>query len=292
MSLRFPSQGERIFRGMNGIILLVISLLFLIPFLTVFMTSFVSEREYIERGPFILFPQTFDFGAYKMLLFQGTAVLKAYRITMFRTVVGTVLQVLTTAGLAYGLSKAHLTGRKFLISALVFCIIFPVQIIPLFLLNKSLGLIDSVWALIWPRLINTQYVFIMMAFFRQIPASLEESGRLDGCSTFQSFFRIVLPLSVASLVTIGLFYAVWQWNDWFDAAMFLISQNKLPVQNLLRTILLSSTMSEVITTGQSPPPGEAIKGAVIVISTLPILLAYPYIQKYFVKGMMIGSVKG
>ncbi len=292
MSLRFPSKGEKIFRIVNAGVLILISLLFLIPFLTVFMTSFVSEQEYIQRGPFILIPHTIDWGAYKMLLFQGKAVFNAYKITVFRTFLGTVVQVLATSLLAYGLSKSHLPGRKILISALVLCIVFPVQIIPLFLLNKSLGLIDSVWSLIWPRLINTQYVFIMMAFFRQIPDSLEESARLDGCSLYQTFLRIILPLSLPSLVTIGLFYAVWQWNDWFDAAMFLISQDKLPVQNLLRTILLSSTMSEVITTGQSPPPGEAIKGAVIVISTLPILLAYPFIQKYFVKGMMIGSVKG
>ncbi|MBB6479981.1 carbohydrate ABC transporter permease [Spirochaeta isovalerica] len=292
MSAIFPTRGEKIFRGFNGSLLILISLLFLVPFLTVFMTSFLSEQEYIQRGPFVLFPEKFDFGAYKMLLFQGDAVLTAYKNTIFRTVVGTILQVGATSLLAYGLSKSDLPGRKIVISALIICIVFPVQIIPLFLLNKSLGLIDSIWSLIWPRLINTQYVFIMMAFFRQIPASLEESAKLDGCSVFQTFVRIILPLSLPSLVTIGLFYAVWQWNDWFDAAMFLISQGKLPVQNLMRTILLSSTMSEVITTGQTPPPGEAIKGAVIVISTLPILAAYPFIQKYFVKGMMIGSVKG
>lgn len=292
MSYRFPTAGERCFRFVNAGLLILMSLLFLIPFLTVLMTSFVSEQEYLARGPFILFPQKIDLGAYKMLLFQGDAVLKAYWITIARTVLGTALQVLATSLLAYGLSKSWLPGRKIIISALVLCIVFPVQIIPLFLMNKSLGLIDSFWSLIWPRLINTQYVFIMMAFFRQIPESLEESARLDGCKVHQVFFRIILPLSLPSLVTIGMFYAVWQWNDWFDAAMFLISQDKLPVQNLMRTILLSSSMSEVITTGQTPPPGEAIKGAMIVISTLPILMGYPYIQKYFVKGMMIGSVKG
>lgn len=292
MSAIFPTRGEKIFRRINGILLIIISLLFLVPFLTVLMTSFLTEQEYLRRGAFILIPERFDFSAYRMLLFQGTAVLKAYGNTLFRTAVGTILQVAATSLLAYGLSKPDLPGRKFIISALILCIVFPVQIIPLFLLNKSLGLIDSIWSLIWPRLINTQYVFIMMAFFRQIPSSLEESARLDGCSVFQTFVRIILPLSLPSLVTIGLFYAVWQWNDWFDAAMFLISQGKLPVQNLMRTILLSSTMSEVLTVGQTPPPGEAIKGAMIIISTLPILMAYPFIQKYFVKGMMIGSVKG
>lgn len=292
MSVKFPTKGEKVFRMVNGMFLIIISLLFLLPFLTVFATSFVSEQEYILRGPFILFPKKIDFGAYKMLLFQGTAVLNAYKITLFRTVLGTLLQVLTTALLAYGLSKANLPGRKIVITALIVCIIFPVQIVPLFLLNKNLGLIDSTWSLIWPRLVNTQYVFIMMAFFRQIPSSLEESAKLDGCSVLATFFRIVLPLSIASMVTIGLFYAVWQWNDWFDSAIFLISQSKLPVQNLLRTILLSSTMSEVLTPGVTPPPGEALKGAVIVISTLPILCVYPFIQQYFVKGMMVGSVKG
>lgn len=292
MSVRFPTKGEKIFGVFNSTLLIIISLLFLLPFLTVFTTSFISEQEYIQRGPFILFPRKIDFGAYKMLLFQGMAVFNAYKITIFRTVIGTIFQVMSTALFAYGLSKATLPGRKLVISALLLCIIFPVQIVPLFLLNKNLGLIDSVWTLIWPRLINTQYVFIMMAFFRQIPVSLEESAKLDGCSVFTTFFRIVLPLSIASLVTIGLFYAVWQWNDWFDSAIFLITQSKLPVQNLLRTILLSSTMAEVLTPGVSPPPGEAIKGAVIVISTVPILCAYPFIQQYFVKGMMIGSVKG
>lgn len=292
MSTMLQSKGERAFRIFNAILLTVISALFLLPFLTVLTTSFVSSQEYTQRGPFILFPQHFDFGAYKMLLFQGQAVLNAYKITLMRTVVGTFLQLMVTALLAYGLSKADLPGRRLIITALVFVIVFPVQIIPLFLLNKSLGLIDSFWSLIFPRLVNTQYVFIMMAFFRQIPPSLEESAKIDGANYLQIFFKIVLPLSLASFATIGLFYAVWQWNDWFDAAMFIIDAAKLPVQNLMRTVVLSSTMAEVITPGQLPPPGEAIKGAMIIISTLPILLVYPFVQKYFVKGFMIGSMKG
>ncbi|GAK57589.1 ABC transporter, Permiase [Candidatus Vecturithrix granuli] len=292
MSTILQSKGERTFRMFNAILLTVISALFLLPFLTVLTTSFVSSQEYTQRGPFILFPQHFDFGAYKMLLFQGMAVLNAYKITLMRTVIGTFLQLMVTALLAYGLSKTDLPGRRLIITLLVFVIVFPVQIIPLFLLNKSLGLIDSFWSLIFPRLVNTQYVFIMMAFFRQIPPSLEESAKIDGANYLQIFFKIILPLSLASFATIGLFYAVWQWNDWFDAAMFIIDAAKLPVQNLMRTVVLSSTMAEVMTPGQLPPPGEAIKGAMIIISTLPILMIYPFVQKYFVKGFMIGSVKG
>ncbi|PID55618.1 ABC transporter permease [candidate division KSB3 bacterium] len=292
MSTIHQSRGERIFRIVNILILTAISVLFLLPFLTVLTTSFVSSQEYTQRGPFILFPHHFDIGAYKMLLFQGAAVLNAYKITLLRTILGTTLQLLVTALLAYGLSKADLPGRRLIISLLVFVIVFPVQIIPLFLLNKSLGIIDSFWSLIFPRLVNTQYVFIMMAFFRQIPVSLEESAKIDGANYIDVFFRIILPLSLPAFATIGLFYAVWQWNDWFDAAMFIIDAAKLPVQNLMRTVVLSSTMAEVMTPGQSPPPGEAIKGAMIIISTLPILLAYPFVQKYFVKGFMIGSVKG
>lgn len=292
MSTMLQSKGERTFRIFNALLLTIISALFLLPFLTVLTTSFVSSQEYTQRGPFILFPQHFDFGAYKMLLFQGKAVLNAYKITLLRTVIGTFLQLMVTALLAYGLSKADLPGRRLIITLLVFVIVFPVQIIPLFLLNKSLGLIDSFWSLIFPRLVNTQYVFIMMAFFRQIPPNLEESAKIDGANYLQIFFKIVLPLSLASFATIGLFYAVWQWNDWFDAAMFIIDAAKLPVQNLMRTVVLSSTMAEVMTPGQLPPPGEAVKGAMIIISTLPILMVYPFVQKYFVKGFMIGSVKG
>lgn len=291
MSAVLQTPGERTFRIANMIFLVGISALFLIPFLTVLATSVVSQAEITKRGALILIPHAIDWSAYKMLLFQGGAVLKAYQITFLRTIFGTMLQLLVTALLAYGLSKHFLPGRRLLISLLVFCIVFPVQIIPLFLLNKSLGLVNSFWSLILPRLVNTQFIFIMMAFFRQIPVTLEESAQIDGASYPTIFLRLILPLSLPAFATVGLFYAVWQWNDWFDPAMFIIDTAKLPVQNLMRTIVLSASLGDVLAPGQTPPPGEAIKSAMIVISTLPILIVYPFIQKFFVTGFMLGAVK-
>lgn len=288
----FLSRGEIIFRIFNAGILILLSAIFILPFLLVLSSSFVSPEEYIQSGPFILIPQHIDLGAYKLLLSGGSSIAKAYGVTLFRTIVGTSLQLLATSTMAYALSKSDLPGRKGIVTLLIIAIVFPVQIIPLFLLVKNLGLSNSIWSLIWPWLINTQYVFIMIAFFRQIPISLEESARLEGCSHLKVYLKIILPLSIPSMVTIGLFYAVWHWNSWFDAAMFIHDGVKLPMQNLLRSILLGATSSDMIATGESTPPTESLKGAAIVITALPILMVYPFIQKYFVKGFMVGSVKG
>ncbi|MBN2658067.1 MAG: carbohydrate ABC transporter permease [Spirochaetales bacterium] len=293
MSTTFESRGEKVFRIANAFFLLMITAVFLLPFLITIAGSLISESELLHREGLLLIPENPDFSAYRMLLAKGSAVFKAFRVTLFRTFVGGFLQIMTTAALAYGLSKRHLTGRKFIITALMICLVFPVQIIPQYLVVKNYGLIDSLWSLVFPWLINTQYVFIMMAFFQQIPESLEEAAVIDGCSHLTIFTRIIIPLSLASLATIGLFYAVWQWNSWYDAAMFINSTVKFPVQNLLRTILVSSTLDSVLTENSTnPPPSESIKGAIIVITSLPILCVYPFVQKYFVKGFMVGSVKG
>ncbi len=293
MTENFESKGEKAFRFANAVFLLIITAFFLLPFLITLAGSFISESEFLKRDGLILIPKNPDISAYQMLLTEGSAVFTAFRITLFRTIIGGFFQIMTTAALAYGLSKRNLTGRKFLISALMICLVFPVQIIPQYLVVKNFGLIDSVWSLVFPWLINTQYVFIMMAFFQQIPESLEEAAVIDGCSHLTIFIKIILPLSLASIATIGLFYAVWQWNSWYDAAMFINDSEKFPVQNLLRTILVSSTMDSVLTENNTnPPPSESIKGAIIVITSLPILCVYPFVQKYFVKGFMVGSVKG
>lgn len=293
MTSNFESCGEKIFYIFNIIFLLFITALFLLPLLLTLASSFISESEYLNSTGLILIPGDPEFSAYKMLLSKGSAVFVAFRITLFRTFIGGFLQIVTTAALAYGLSKRTLLGRKFLITALVICLVFPVQIIPQYLIVKNFGLIDSIWALVIPWLINTQYVFIMMAFFQQIPETLEEAAIIDGCNHLTIFTKIILPLSLAAIATIGLFYAVWQWNSWYDAAMFINNSSKYPVQNLLRTILISSTMDSVLTENSTnPPPSESIKGAIIVITSVPILCIYPFVQKYFVKGIIIGSVKG
>ena len=158
-----------------------------------------------------------------------------------------------------------------------------------------MGLLDSVWSMIIPALVSTYFLFIMKAFFSQIPQSIEEAAIIDGCNPVTLLYKIILPLSLPSIATIGLFYAIWHWNQWFDAAIFINSQDKLPLQNLMRGILLQSSAmdlnSNLYENVANQPPVESLKCAMIVVSTLPVLCIYPFIQKYFVKGFLVGSVK-
>jgi len=168
-------------------------------------------------------------------------------------------------------------------------------LIPSFLLVKYIGLYNNVWALIVPGLISVWNMILLRNFFMQIPESLEESAILDGATPIQILIKIIIPLSVPAIATIGLFYAVAHWNDWYDAFIYITDSQKLPVQNIMRNIVIGASIADLGNEGMSDsvkPPTETIKSAVIIISTLPILCVYPFIQKYFVKGIMVGSVKG
>src|SRR5262245_57226573 len=294
------SRGERAFEIANYVVLTLVSLLFLIPVLSVVSTSLISHAEYVERGSFILFPRRISFEAYRLLLSQGSVVFSAYQVTLFRTVVGTFLNLAFTSTLAYVLARRQLPGRTFLTLLVFFTMLFSGGLIPRFLLVSSLGLLNSVWALILPGLINPWYLLIMRNFFMGIPPELEEAAIVDGATPPVVFFRIVLPLSMPLIATIGLFYAVWHWNSWFDAAIYIKDQSRMPVQVIRRALL---DQSQVFTSAiQSPalatadpataPPGPVLDAAMVVISTAPILVVYPFIQRYFVKGALIGSVKG
>ena len=286
------TRGEKVFSVFNYVFMLLIIVIFLFPFLSVVMTSFVSTEEYLTRTGLILIPEKFDFSAYQMI-FKNKMIYSAYGITFFRTIVGTFFQIAITTAMAYGLSKDDLPGRKPIQVLLMLCLVFPVQIIPQFLLIKNLGLINSLWAMIFPWMMNIQYVFLMIAFFKQVPASLEEAAIIDGCSHVSIFFRIILPLFLPSVATIALFYAVWHWNSWFDAQMFINDIKLYPMQNLLKRILEVPQLGDIGGGLEDEPlPSESIKGAVIIITSLPILCVYPFVQKYFVTGFMMGSVKG
>ena len=203
------------------------------------------------------------------------------------------MQVLVTCTMAYGISRSFLPGRKIIIGLMVGAMVVPLLLVPRFLLIKWLGLYNSPWAMIFPWLVNTQYVFLMKAFYHEIPSSLEESAFIDGANPLQIFIKIILPLTKASAFTIGLFYAVWQWNEWFDAAIFINDKTLLPIQNLLRDMIVSAEVSEYLSDSTiAVPPSDSLKGAMIVITTIPILCVYPFIQKHFVKGFMMGAVKG
>lgn len=290
------SKREKVFYGLNAIALVVLSCCFLLPFLMVLSTSFVSEQESIRRGSFILIPHELDFTAYKIILGQSSLLLNAYKVTIFRVVVGTLLNLLVTSMLAYGLSKKTLPGRSLIVAFIFVTMIFNGGLIPTFMLIDALGLRNSLWVLILPGLVSAWNMFIMRTFFMNIPAELEESAHIDGANAFTVLWRIIVPLSLPSLVTIGLFYGVAHWNAWFDAAIYIDDVRKLPLQMVMRNLLLSGITNQdqfpQASTFETLPPAETIKSAVIMVCTLPILLLYPFIQKYFVKGALIGSVKG
>lgn len=289
------STGERVFKIFNGTLLILLSVIFLLPFVSILATSFIGEAEYIRRGSFILFPESIDFNAYKVLFDRGSVILQSYLVTLFRVVVGTFLNLFFTATLAYGLARKNIPGQKLFILIIFVAMIFSGGLIPTYVLIDNIGLTDSIWALVIPGLINPFYFFIMRAFFLNIPKELEESALIDGASPPVILLKIILPISIPTFVTIGLFYAVWHWNSWFDAAIYINDVRKLPVQNIMRSILMSGTVqdaqNEVMMQDVMPPP-LALRSAIIIISTIPIMCIYPFIQKYFVQGVTLGSVKG
>lgn len=288
------TTGERIFNAFNCTLLTILSLMFLLPFISVFSTSLISMEEAMRRGAFILIPEQIDFGAYNMLLNRGMIIYNAYKVTLFRVIVGTFLNLLFTSMLAYGLARRTLPGRNGLVLFIFLTMIFHGGLIPNYMLIDKLGLKDSLMVLILPGLVSAWNLFIMRNFFLTLPEELEESAVIDGASPPVILWRIVVPLSMPAVATIGLFYAVHHWNDWFGASIYINAQDKLPIQVVMRNILLTGiihdeTQVEYI---RDPPPASSLKSAVIIISTLPILFVYPFIQKYFVKGMLVGSIKG
>jgi putative aldouronate transport system permease protein len=295
MSLGKPSLGDRIFDFANYLFLILISITFIIPILNVISTSFISEKELIERG-FILIPRNFDLTSYKLFLRKGSELIDAYKITILRVAVGTFMNLLVTSMFAYPLAKKDLPGRKFFITMVFITMLIGGGLIPTYMVIKHLKLINTVWAMIIPSLMSVWNMLILRNFFYSIPASLEESATIDGASPFTVLVKIILPLSLPALATIGLFYAVGHWNAWFDAVIYINDPSKYPVQVVLRNYVLNMTPFELElaeTTGiDAMPPAVTVRSTVIVISTLPIIFIYPFIQKYFVKGVMVGSIKG
>jgi putative aldouronate transport system permease protein len=293
MNLRSRSIGDKIFDTANLLLLILLTLAFLIPFLSVLSTSFISAEESYRRGAFILIPQHLDFSAYVMLLGRGTLILNAYKITLFRVVVGTFLSLLLTSMFAYGLARRTLPARNWIVLFVFITMIFHGGLIPQYMLFSQLGLRGSIWVLVIPGMISAWNLFIMRNFFLNLPAEIEESAIIDGATPPYILWKIVVPLSMPVVATIGLFYAVHYWNEWFNASIYLSDARQFPIQVVMRNILLAGTITdESMDFVQDPPPAETLKSAIVIVSTVPILVVYPFIQKYFVKGAMIGSVKG
>jgi putative aldouronate transport system permease protein len=292
------SRGEQIFYGINYVILSLVGLACLYPFLYIIATSFSSSRA-VSSGEVFLWPVEFNLEAYKQLLLDGQ-IFNSMKNTVILTVAGTALCMLCTVLCAYSLSKKRLRGRGAIMGLIVFTMMFSGGMIPNFLLIRNLHLMDSYWALWLSGLQSTYNMIVLRTFFQGIPDSLEEAAMIDGAGDPYILFRIVLPLSGAALATITLFYAVGWWNAYFNPMMYISTTGKFPLMVKLKAMLDTAQMLAVQTqagtgggvTEQTMVAAETFKAATILISVIPIMCVYPFLQKYFVKGVMIGSVKG
>lgn len=287
---RFNTPAGRVFDAFNIALMVLISIVALVPFVYVLAGSFATEAELATRS-FFLWPETFSTEAYRSI-FSSPAFLRALITTILVTAVGTVVQLVLTAAMAYPLSKANLPGGRVMLSLIVFTMVFSGGMIPTFLVVKDLGLLDNYWALILPAAINPFSLIIIKNFFQQLPNELEESAKIDGANELQTLWSIVLPLSKPVLATFALFYAVGIWNDFMSPLLYLNDNSMWTLQMFLRQVTVATDMTVVEQDPTQLPPAQGIKFAVIIVATLPIVLFYPFLQKHFAKGMLIGSVKG
>lgn len=288
------SRNEKIAHYIIYFSLIVLTLAFLIPFIIVLSTSFISEAEFARRGGYVLYPEGISLNAYEILFGRSKVILNAYAVTLFRVVVGTGFNLAFTITMAYALAQKNLPGRVPITIFVFITMVFSGGLIPRFLLVDALGLRNTLWSMVFPSLISAWNLLIMRNFFMSLPEELFDAAIVDGASPPIILLRIVLPLSLPVIATIGLFYAVWHWNSWFDAAIYIDQSNMKPMQIILRGLLETTSMQgmEELAFIEDPPPAASLRSALIIVSTVPVLFVYPFIQRYFVKGIMIGSVKG
>lgn len=279
------------FEIFNYTALSIFGLLALFPLYYVFAVSFTTPQEYITRS-LILFPHTWTLASYKYLLSTSTFI-HSIGVSTFLSTVGTLCSLTVTSALAYTLSRKRMPVRRVLMLGVLITVLFHPGIIPTYMVIRQLGLINSIWALILPVLSSGWYVLLMRSFFTSIPDSLEEAALIDGCNEMNTFFRVILPLSLPSLAAFGLFFAVAYWNTFFTAVLYINDTNKWPLQIILRNMLIESStlMGGEQSSGMERLPEGTKKMAAIIIATVPILLVYPFLQKHFAKGVMVGAVK-
>lgn len=288
------SRGYRRFRWINGTLLVLFCALMLYPFITVLAQSF-SGAGAIKAGLVNVWPVDFNLDTYRAVA-QNDIFWRNYRNTVVYTVVGTTIAMVLTTVFAFVLSKKHLRGRTLLIGIAVFTMFFNGGIIPNYVLISTLGMKNTMWALVLPGAISVFNLLVMKSFFESLPVELEEAAQIDGLGWFGIFGRIVLPLSKAVIATMILFYSVAIWNDWFPAFLYLDKQELFPVTLFLRNLVAgaSSSASEGAAAAGSTTAAISanIQAVTMILTIIPILCVYPFVQRYFVSGMMLGSVKG
>ncbi|AFH61075.1 carbohydrate ABC transporter permease [Paenibacillus caseinilyticus] len=287
------SLGEQTFDIGNSILMILISLMTLYPLLYVLFSSLSDPQYVVQNRGLLLYPQGLNFDAYRMV-FRNPNILTGFGNTLFYVTVGTGINILLTALGAYALSRKNVMLTNPVMFLIVFTMFFEGGLIPLYLLMRNLDLLDTRLAVILPSAVSAFNLIIMRTAFQSVPESLEESARIDGAGDWTILFRIVLPLSMPVVAVMILFYGVSHWNSWFFATIFLQTRDYFPLQVILREILISNdtnAMSVGVGTSDQMAIGETIKYATIIIATVPILFLYPFLQKYFVKGVMIGAIK-
>ncbi|OPA74014.1 sugar ABC transporter permease [Paenibacillus selenitireducens] len=291
------SIAEYIFDASLYLFLTVIFIVTFYPFWNILVISLNDATDTL-RGGLYFWPREVTFDSY-LTIFRNPEIWSAIRVTVLRTVIGTALSIFCISMLAYSLSKRHLLGWRFFSFFFVFTMYFGGGLIPTYMVIKSLGLIDSFWVFIFPGLIGVFLMILVRTFIEQLPGEIEESAKIDGANDLQIFFRIVMPLCVPVLATIGLFLAIGHWNSWYDSYIYTYKPELKTLQAVMVKILnqfqTAGMMSDAQQLAQSstrvPVSSESIRMAVTMVATLPIVLVYPFVQKYFVKGMMMGAIK-
>ncbi|ASA23265.1 carbohydrate ABC transporter permease [Paenibacillus donghaensis] len=289
-----PSLGERIFDFFNVVVMVLMIILTLYPMLYILFSSLSEGNKLISFNGILLWPQGFSLEGYKAVLSNPT-ILSGFKNTLFILVVGLGFNMTLTSLGAYFLSREGVMLQKPIMFFIVFTMFFQGGLVPFFLIVKSYGLLDSLWSLILPTAVSTFNLIIMRTYFMAIPKELEESAFLDGAGHFTILFRIFIPLSMPVVAVLILYYGVGHWNSWFNAMIFLRDQQLFPIQLVVRNIILENDNASMLGTTtliQSRDVAETLKYAAIIVTTAPILLLYPFLQKYFVKGVMVGALKG
>lgn len=280
---------DRMFDWITLVLLGFVGLVCVLPLLYVFSTSLTPYSEFLKSGGFVLIPTHLTILAYKEL-FEYGGVLQAFGVTVTITVVGTVLNMFLTTLMAYALSKKDLPGRRIILLLIVFTLLFNPGIIPLYMTVKMTGLLNSIWAMIIPNAVWSFNILVMKSFFEALPEDLFEAARIDGAGEFAVLWRVTIPLSIPVMLTIGLFYAVGHWNEYFQAIMYVTNPNLYPLQVVIDNILNQS--QNALDSVDTLVPTVSMQMAAVVTASLPIIAVYPFIQKHFTKGMMLGAIKG
>jgi putative aldouronate transport system permease protein len=278
-------------------ILLLLTLITLLPMLNVLARS-LSSAGAVAANPAMIIPRGFTFDAYQYI-FDTPVLIRAFGVSVFVTVVGTIANMVVTTTAAYGLSKTYVPGHRFMMWFVIVPMLFSAGLLPTYILMKDLGLLNSIWVMVISGLVSPFNLILLRNFFWSIPPELEEAAKLDGASDIRTLWDIVLPLSKPVIATVSLFYAVAHWNDFFTGLFFITDNSKWPLQVVLRTIVIDQSMMNM--GGGNAPTGDMtrlvvsaanITAASIIFAVVPIILVYPFLQRHFVKGIMLGSVKG